>query len=179
MVGMIDGIAEATASIVKVFSGYVSDRFNKRKPLILLGYGLAAASKPFFPLATGLGRSSRPEAVAAKSADGLRDAMSRNRLKSVARTAEDRPGSRSQPTEIKERPRRNRRAQERLPRPARGHSEADILCGKREAGDARLPRAFAATGSGASNWRRSNGEGRARRRSWTCPRRRHPIRADS
>jgi MFS family permease len=53
MVGMIDGIAEATASIVKVFSGYVSDRLNKRKPLILLGYGLAAASKPFFPLATG------------------------------------------------------------------------------------------------------------------------------
>ena len=39
---------------MKVFSGYLSDRFGKRKPLILLGYGLAAASKPLFPLAAGL-----------------------------------------------------------------------------------------------------------------------------
>ena len=53
-VGVIDGIAESTASIVKVFSGYLSDKFGKRKPLILLGYGLGAASKPFFPLAAGL-----------------------------------------------------------------------------------------------------------------------------
>lgn len=53
-VGVIDGIAESTASIVKVFSGYVSDKFGRRKPLILLGYGLGAASKPFFPLAAGL-----------------------------------------------------------------------------------------------------------------------------
>lgn len=40
MVGLIDGIAEATASISKVFSGYLSDRIGRRKPLILLGYGL-------------------------------------------------------------------------------------------------------------------------------------------
>lgn len=53
-VGVIDGIAESTANIVKVFSGYLSDKFGKRKPLILLGYGLGAASKPFFPLAVGL-----------------------------------------------------------------------------------------------------------------------------
>lgn len=53
-VGVIDGIAESTASIVKVFSGYLSDKFGKRKPLILLGYGLGGASKPFFPLAAGL-----------------------------------------------------------------------------------------------------------------------------
>ncbi len=53
-VGVIDGIAESTASIVKVFSGYLSDKFGKRKPLILFGYGLGAASKPFFPLAAGL-----------------------------------------------------------------------------------------------------------------------------
>jgi MFS family permease len=50
-VGLIDGIAEATAQIAKVFSGYVSDRMGRRKPLILLGYGLAALSKPLFPLA--------------------------------------------------------------------------------------------------------------------------------
>lgn len=53
LVGLIDGIAESTASITKVFSGYISDRLGKRKPLILLGYGLGAASKPFFPLAAG------------------------------------------------------------------------------------------------------------------------------
>ena len=50
-VGVIDGIAEATAAIAKVFSGYVSDRIGKRKPLILLGYGLGALSKPLFALA--------------------------------------------------------------------------------------------------------------------------------
>src|SRR4051812_45344798 len=50
-VGAIDGIAEATASISKVFSGWLSDRMGRRKPLILLGYGLAALSKPLFPLA--------------------------------------------------------------------------------------------------------------------------------
>jgi MFS family permease len=52
-VGLIDGIAESTASITKVFSGWLSDRLGRRKPLILLGYGLAALSKPLFPLAAG------------------------------------------------------------------------------------------------------------------------------
>ena len=52
-VGLIDGIAEATASITKVFSGWLSDKLGRRKPLILLGYGLAALSKPLFPLAAG------------------------------------------------------------------------------------------------------------------------------
>lgn len=51
VVGLIDGIAESTASISKVFSGYLSDRFGRRKPLILLGYGLGALSKPFFAMA--------------------------------------------------------------------------------------------------------------------------------
>ncbi|HEX8624545.1 MAG TPA: MFS transporter [Allosphingosinicella sp.] len=52
-VGLIDGIAEAAASITKVFSGWLSDKLGRRKPLILLGYGLAALSKPLFPLASG------------------------------------------------------------------------------------------------------------------------------
>jgi MFS family permease len=52
-VGLIDGIAEATASITKVFSGWLSDKLGRRKPLILIGYGLAALSKPLFPLAAG------------------------------------------------------------------------------------------------------------------------------
>jgi MFS family permease len=50
-VGVVEGIAEATASIVKVFSGVLSDRLGRRKPLVVLGYALAAASKPLFPLA--------------------------------------------------------------------------------------------------------------------------------
>lgn len=54
-VGIIEGIAEATASIVKVFSGALSDRSGKRKPLAALGYGLAAMTKPVFPLAGSIG----------------------------------------------------------------------------------------------------------------------------
>jgi hypothetical protein len=51
-VGLIDGIAEATANIVKVFSGTISDFLNKRKALTVFGYALSAFSKPLFPLAT-------------------------------------------------------------------------------------------------------------------------------
>ncbi len=50
--GAIDGIAEATASFAKLLSGRLSDRSRKRKPWILAGYGLAAMSKPLFPVAT-------------------------------------------------------------------------------------------------------------------------------
>jgi MFS family permease len=54
-VGLLEGAAEATALIVKVFSGAWSDWLGKRKPLALLGYGLGAASKPLFALATSAG----------------------------------------------------------------------------------------------------------------------------
>lgn len=50
--GLIEGVAEAAASITKVFSGVLSDRLGRRKPLAVLGYGLAALTKPLFPLAT-------------------------------------------------------------------------------------------------------------------------------
>ena len=50
--GAIDGIAEGMANMAKLASGRLSDRSRRRKPLILLGYGLAALSKPLFPLAT-------------------------------------------------------------------------------------------------------------------------------
>jgi MFS family permease len=73
MVGLIDGIAESTASITKIFSGYVSDRIGKRKPLILIGYGLGALSKPLFALA-----GTAPVVLGARFADrigkGLRGA---------------------------------------------------------------------------------------------------------
>ena len=54
-VGLIEGAGEATALIVKVFSGALSDYWGKRKPLALLGYGLGAISKPLFALASGAG----------------------------------------------------------------------------------------------------------------------------
>jgi MFS family permease len=53
-IGIIEGIAEATALVVKVFSGVISDVFRRRKPLVVLGYGLAAITKLVFPLAPTL-----------------------------------------------------------------------------------------------------------------------------
>lgn len=53
-VGIIEGIAEATASITKVFSGALSDWLGKRKLLAAIGYGLAAFTKPIFPLAASI-----------------------------------------------------------------------------------------------------------------------------
>ena len=55
LVGLLEGLAEATALILKGFSGVISDWFGKRKPLAVLGYGLGAATKPLFALATGPG----------------------------------------------------------------------------------------------------------------------------
>ena len=54
-VGVIEGVAEATAAITKVFSGALSDYLGKRKFLMILGYGLAAFTKPVFPLAASIG----------------------------------------------------------------------------------------------------------------------------
>ena len=53
-VGIVEGIAESTALIVKVFSGTLSDWLGRRKGLAVLGYGLGAASKPLFALATSV-----------------------------------------------------------------------------------------------------------------------------
>lgn len=73
LVGLIEGIAEATASITKVFSGWLSDRLGHRKMLTVLGYGLAAITKPIFPFAV-----TPYEVLAARFLDrigkGLRDA---------------------------------------------------------------------------------------------------------
>lgn len=54
-VGLIEGLAEATALIVKVFSGALSDYLGRRKGLALLGYALGAVTKPLFALASGTG----------------------------------------------------------------------------------------------------------------------------
>ncbi len=55
VVGLMEGAAEATALIVKVFSGVLSDYWGKRKPLAILGYGMGALSKPMFALASSAG----------------------------------------------------------------------------------------------------------------------------
>lgn len=55
VLGLLEGVAEATASFVKLVSGAISDRVGRRKPLAILGYALAAATKPLFPLASGVG----------------------------------------------------------------------------------------------------------------------------
>ena len=72
-VGLIEGVAEATAAIAKVFSGALSDRIGKRKLLVGIGYGLAAITKPVFPLA-----GTAWEVLAARFVDrigkGIRDA---------------------------------------------------------------------------------------------------------
>ncbi len=54
-IGIIEGVAEAAAAILKVFSGGLSDYLGRRKFLAVLGYGLSAISKPLFPLASSIG----------------------------------------------------------------------------------------------------------------------------
>ncbi|WP_372838744.1 MFS transporter [Phaeovulum sp.] len=51
MLGLIEGLGEATASAVKLFSGMLSDRMGRRKPLAVAGYALSALTKPFFAMA--------------------------------------------------------------------------------------------------------------------------------
>ncbi|MBN2169519.1 MAG: MFS transporter [Actinobacteria bacterium] len=51
-IGLIEGLAEGTASVLKAFSGYISDKLHKRKALIFAGYGLSAVAKPFFAATT-------------------------------------------------------------------------------------------------------------------------------
>src|SRR3954463_9366063 len=64
--GAIDGVAEATSNFAKLFSGRLSDRSLRRKPWVMGGYGLAALSKPLFPLA-----ASAPTVMLARFADRI------------------------------------------------------------------------------------------------------------
>lgn len=52
VIGLIEGIAESTASLLKVFSGWFSDKIKKRKPLIIVGYGISTISRPIVALST-------------------------------------------------------------------------------------------------------------------------------
>lgn len=66
VVGLIEGLGEATAAVAKVFSGALSDRLGKRKLLAGIGYALGALTKPMFPLATTAG-----EVMAARFIDRI------------------------------------------------------------------------------------------------------------
>lgn len=66
MVGAIEGIGEATASISKLFSGWFSDKTGKRKVLAIIGYGLGALSKPLFAIAP-----TAPVVLAARFSDRI------------------------------------------------------------------------------------------------------------
>ena len=52
VIGLIEGIAESTASLLKVFSGWFSDRIGKRKILLIVGYGISTVSRPIIALST-------------------------------------------------------------------------------------------------------------------------------
>src|SRR4051794_37320477 len=51
-VGIIEGVAESVSSLLKLFSGYLSDRMGRRKALVVFGYGLAGGARPLLALAT-------------------------------------------------------------------------------------------------------------------------------
>ncbi len=72
-IGVIEGIAEATASVLRVYAGYLADKFGRPKLLAVVGYGLSAASKPFYLLA-----ASWPDVLGIRFADrfgkGIRSA---------------------------------------------------------------------------------------------------------
>ena len=55
VIGLIEGIAETTASLLKIFFGTLSDRFGKRKPFAVVGYALSAFTKPFLYFASAWG----------------------------------------------------------------------------------------------------------------------------
>ena len=55
LIGLIEGIAEATASLVKMFAGWLSDKLGRRKPLMLFGYSISTLSRPILALAGSWG----------------------------------------------------------------------------------------------------------------------------
>ncbi len=55
LIGLIEGIAETTASMLKMFSGWLSDKLGRRKPLMLFGYSISTLSRPLLALARGWG----------------------------------------------------------------------------------------------------------------------------
>ncbi len=73
LIGLIEGVAEATASILKVFSGWLSDKLKDRKWLAVAGYGISALAKPFFYFRQLMGNGGRC-ALADRVGKGVRTA---------------------------------------------------------------------------------------------------------
>src|SRR3989344_7381741 len=53
--GLVDGVAEASSNLFKIYSGHLSDRFQKRKPLVVSGYMLSVLTRPFYSLTSTVG----------------------------------------------------------------------------------------------------------------------------
>ena len=85
-VGIIEGVAEATAAIVKVFSGALSDWLGRRKILAVIGYGLAAITKPVFPMAASMGRFMRFLPNAPITPDQVRQLQNDNVVSEAAKS---------------------------------------------------------------------------------------------
>ena len=102
--GLIEGIAEATASLMKVASGWWSDRVRKRKPIVVVGYSIAAAARPLIGLvstwtqvlairfADRVGKGIRTSPRDALLADMVPPARARPRLRPAARDGQRRLG---------------------------------------------------------------------------------------
>ena len=73
IIGLIDGIAESTASVLKTFSGYISDRIGKRKGLVLFGYSLSSLTQPIFAL-SGIWQHVLGGRILDRIGKGIRDA---------------------------------------------------------------------------------------------------------
>ena len=73
VVGLVEGAAETTASLLKVFSGYWSDKIEKRKPFVLIGYGISSLTKPLFAFSY-IWQSVLGIRIAERVGKGIRDA---------------------------------------------------------------------------------------------------------
>ena len=99
IIGVIEGVAEATASILKLFSGWLSDRMHQRKWLAVVGYGLSALSKPFFYLPRRGKRSRRcAGSIGWARASARRRAMRWSPIRSIRSSADWPSASIGRPT---------------------------------------------------------------------------------
>ena len=70
-VGLTEGIAETTASLLKIFSGRISDKLGKRKALVVIGYGLSSVARPMMALAGLVGTTISAKAIQVVKPSGV------------------------------------------------------------------------------------------------------------
>ncbi len=105
LVGVVEGVAESTASLLKLFSGYFSDRIRNRKWLAVLGYGVSTVAKPFLYFADDLEPASSD--FASRSGSGRASAPRRATRSSRTASTSDAGGPRSASTARATRPARS------------------------------------------------------------------------